>query len=97
MLVICGIPAAGKSHLAHTLAEISGLPHLSSDVTRKRLAGIRPRQRAGGAVYSAESNRLTYAELGRLLRGTTAVSASSERRKMTLRGLESTAKSRQLC
>jgi uncharacterized protein len=65
VLVICGVPAAGKSHLAHTLAEISGLPHLSSDVTRKRLAGIRPEQRAGGAVYSAESNRLTYAELGR--------------------------------
>ena len=65
VIVVCGVPAAGKSHLARALAETSRLPHLSSDVTRKRLAGIRPQQRAGKAVYSAEFNRLTYAELGR--------------------------------
>jgi len=65
VIVICGVPAAGKSHLAGTLAEASGLAHLSSDVTRKRLAGISPQQRATDRVYSAEFNRLTYAELGR--------------------------------
>jgi len=65
VIVICGDPAVGKSQLAHALAEISGLAHLSSDVTRKRLAGISPEQRAGGAAYSAEFNRRTYAELGR--------------------------------
>ena len=65
VIVVCGVPGAGKSHLARALAEISGLPHLSSDVTRKRLAGLRPQQRAGEAAYSAEFNRLTYAELGR--------------------------------
>jgi aminoglycoside phosphotransferase family enzyme/predicted kinase len=65
VIVVCGLPAAGKSHLARALAETSRLPHLSSDVTRKRLAGIRPQQRAGDAAYSAEFNRLTYAELGR--------------------------------
>jgi predicted kinase len=65
VIVVCGLPAAGKSHLARALAETSGLPHLSSDVTRKRLAGIRPRQRADDVAYSAEFNRLTYAELGR--------------------------------
>ena len=65
VIVICGVPAAGKSHLAEALAEVSGLPHLSSDVTRKRLARIRPDQRAPGAVYGADFNRLTYAELGR--------------------------------
>ncbi len=65
VIVICGVPAAGKSHLARALAEVSHLPHISSDVTRKRLAGLRPRQHAGGAAYSAEFNRLTYAELGR--------------------------------
>ena len=65
MIVVCGLPAAGKSHLARTLAETSRLRHLSSDLTRNRLAGIRPQQRAGDTAYSAAFNRLTYAELGR--------------------------------
>jgi len=65
VIVLCGVPTAGKSHLARALAETSRLPHLSSDVTRKRLARIRPQQRAGDAAYSSEFNRLTYAELGR--------------------------------
>jgi len=72
VFVICGVPAAGKSQLAGALAERSRLPHLSSDVTRKRLAGIRPRQRAADAAYSAEFNRLTYSELGRRARSATA-------------------------
>jgi aminoglycoside phosphotransferase family enzyme/predicted kinase len=65
VIVICGLPAAGKSHLAQALADVSHLPNLSSDVTRKRLAGIRPQQRAGAGVYGADFNRMTYAELGR--------------------------------
>ena len=65
VIVVCGLPAAGKTLLAQALADVSGLPHLSSDVTRKRLAGISPQHRAGPGVYSAEFNRLTYAELGR--------------------------------
>jgi len=65
VIVICGVPAAGKSHLAQAVAEVSGLPQISSDVTRKRLAGLEPQHRATGAVYGAEFNRLTYAELGR--------------------------------
>jgi aminoglycoside phosphotransferase family enzyme/predicted kinase len=65
VIVVCGVPAVGKSRLAGALAQLSRLPHLSSDVTRKRLAGIGPQQRAGAAAYSAEFNRLTYAELGR--------------------------------
>jgi aminoglycoside phosphotransferase family enzyme/predicted kinase len=65
VIVICGAPAAGKSQLARALGELAHLPHLSSDVTRKRLAGISPRRRAGEAAYRAEFNRLTYAELGR--------------------------------
>ena len=71
-IVVCGVPAAGKSHLAGALAELSRLPHLSSDVTRKRLAGIHPRQRATAAAYRAEFNRLTYSELGRRARSATA-------------------------
>jgi len=65
VIVVCGVPAAGKSHLARAVAEVSGLPHLSSDLTRKRLAGVRPHQRAGEEVYGVDFNRLTYAELGR--------------------------------
>jgi len=40
VIVTCGVPAAGKSHLAAALAELSHLPHLSSDVTRKLLVGV---------------------------------------------------------
>ena len=65
VIVVCGVPAAGKTHLAQALAEVSHLPHLSSDLTRKRLARIRPHQRAASAVYTPEFNLLTYAELGR--------------------------------
>ena len=65
VLVVCGVPASGKTHLATALAGVSGLPHLSSDVTRKRLAGLAPRDRAGSRAYEPEMNRLTYRELGR--------------------------------
>lgn len=64
VIVVCGVPASGKSHLAHALAELSGLPHLSSDVIRKRLAGLAPTERAPSETYSAEWNERTYAGLG---------------------------------
>ena len=53
LIVVCGVPASGKSQLAGALAELAGLPHLSSDVTRKRLAGLRSAQRAPAWSYSA--------------------------------------------
>lgn len=65
VIVACGVPASGKSYLAHALAELSGLPHLSSDQTRKRLVGLPPTRRAAETAYSAEWNVRTYAELGR--------------------------------
>ncbi len=65
MIVVCGVPATGKSHLARALAGLSGLPHLSSDVTRKGLAGLRPTERAPADTYSPDWNARTYAELGR--------------------------------
>jgi aminoglycoside phosphotransferase family enzyme/predicted kinase len=65
VLVVCGLPAAGKSHLAAALAERSGMPHLSSDVTRKRLAGVAPQEAAPAGAYGAEFSERTYAELGR--------------------------------
>ncbi len=66
VIVICGLPASGKSHLARALASVSHLAQLNSDVVRKRLAGILPTQRAPGGAYTADFNRLTYGELGRL-------------------------------
>ena len=74
VVVVCGLPAAGKSLLARYLVDVAHLPHLSSDVTRKSLAGIRPEDRAPPGVYSTEFNRLTYVELGR--RAARAVAAS---------------------
>jgi aminoglycoside phosphotransferase family enzyme/predicted kinase len=65
VLVICGVPASGKSHLASTLAHASGLPLLSSDLVRKGLAGIAPSRPASPEHYGEEFNRSTYAELGR--------------------------------
>lgn len=64
-LVVCGVPASGKTHLAGAIARASGLAHLSSDITRKRLAGLAPGDRAGSQAYEPEMNRLTYRELGR--------------------------------
>lgn len=52
--VVRGVPATGKSLLAGALAELSGLPHLSSDLTRKRLGGLRPTQRASSEIYRAD-------------------------------------------
>ena len=66
VIAVCGVPASGKSHLARALAELSGFPHLSSDVIRKRLAGLRPTERAPNDTYSAQWNERTYAELGRV-------------------------------
>ncbi|MGI8903409.1 MAG: AAA family ATPase [Solirubrobacteraceae bacterium] len=69
VIVVCGVPASGKSSLASALAELSGLPHLSSDLTRKRLAGIQSTQPASNETYSPEWNTRTYAELaGRAVR-----------------------------
>lgn len=64
-IVVCGVPASGKSHLATALAETARLPRLSSDLLRKRLAGVRPTAAASRERYRAELNRATYAELGK--------------------------------
>ena len=65
VIVVCGVPASGKSSLAQAVANQSGLAHLSSDVVRKELARIAPTDRAPHTVYSTEWNARTYAELGR--------------------------------
>jgi uncharacterized protein len=65
VIVICGLPAVGKSSLARALSDISGLRRVSSDVVRKRAAGVGRTERAPLSAYCAEANRRAYAELGR--------------------------------
>jgi hypothetical protein len=64
-LIVCGPPASGKSELARALSEVSGLTVISSDDTRKRLAGVPATQRAPRDVYNASATERTYADLGR--------------------------------
>jgi uncharacterized protein len=64
-VVVCGPAASGKSALAAELARRSEMPVVSSDVVRKRLAGLAAFERAPTEHYSARFNRLTYQQLGR--------------------------------
>lgn len=64
VLVICGVAGAGKTTLARELAGLSGWPHVSSDVTRKRLAGLAATERGGSEHYTPELTAATYEELG---------------------------------
>jgi uncharacterized protein len=66
LLVVCGLSATGKSTLARELARISGAATLSSDVVRKRLAGLAPTEHGRPEHYTTAFNRRTYAELGLL-------------------------------
>jgi uncharacterized protein len=67
LIVVCGLPASGKSTIAKVLAERSGFPVFNSDVIRKRLAGKAPTSRAGAdwrqGIYSQEFTAATYAGL----------------------------------
>lgn len=69
LVVTMGLPASGKTTLAHALASRLGLVHLSSDVARKHLAGMRPtmHQFEGfeRGLYSRGMTRRTYALLKR--------------------------------
>lgn len=62
LLLTCGLTGCGKSALADELAFQLGVRHLSSDLERKRLAGVAPTER-GSAIYSADWNRATYDRL----------------------------------
>ena len=72
VVVMCGLPASGKSTVAGTLAGRIGAAYVSSDIVRKQIAGIDPRERAGEAfragLYSPEMTERTYAELRRRVR-----------------------------
>ena len=67
LLLLCGLPAAGKSWLSPALAAPLRATELSSDTRRKVLAGLRPDERASAAVdtglYTPEARRRTYRSL----------------------------------
>jgi predicted kinase len=67
VIVVCGAAGTGKSTLARALGERLGLEVISSDVVRKRLAGVSPtaRMRAsyGAGIYTEEITRRTYEAL----------------------------------
>ena len=69
LVVTMGLPASGKTTLAHGLASRIGLLHLSSDVTRKELAGLRATFHTTDAfergIYTRGMSRRTYAILRR--------------------------------
>ncbi len=67
LFVFMGLIASGKSTLALTFAERSGLATYNSDVVRKNLAGRHATEKSGAAfadgIYTPEFSRLTYSEL----------------------------------
>lgn len=71
-IVVCGVPASGKSYLATAIADAARLPRLSSDLLRKRLAGVKATAAVSRDRYRSEYNRATYAELGRRAAATLA-------------------------
>ena len=81
-IVVCGVPRSGKTRLAEMLGSLSGLAHLSSDLTRRRLADLGPARPA----CDVDLDALAAAELGRraarqvAVRGGAIVDASFGRR-----------------
>ena len=63
-VVVCGVAGTGKTTLAREIAELGDLAHISSDVTRKRLAGLSPADHAAEEHYTPEFTLRTYAEMG---------------------------------
>lgn len=64
LVVLCGLSGTGKTTIAAALAEQIGATHLSSDVIRKEMHGLKPTERSpSGTLYSDPANETTYQEL----------------------------------
>jgi aminoglycoside phosphotransferase family enzyme/predicted kinase len=64
LFITVGLTGCGKSTMAQALSQRLGLVHISSDITRKRLAGIPETEHRfdepATGIYSAEFTRKTY-------------------------------------
>jgi uncharacterized protein len=69
LVVMSGLPASGKTTVAQELAHRLGLVYLSTDITRKRRAGLLPTENAaaafGAGLYRPDVTRTTYAHMRR--------------------------------
>jgi predicted kinase len=69
LVVTMGLPASGKTTIARAVAGRLAMVHLSSDVVRKQLIGMRPTSHRvepfGRQLYSSSMSRRTYAALRR--------------------------------
>ncbi len=73
LLLMHGLPGAGKSSVALQLAEAAGAVRLRSDVERKRLHGLQALDDSRDpALYSPEATRRTYERLAELARDSLA-------------------------
>ncbi len=67
LIAMVGVTGSGKSYLANALASRLGAVVISSDVTRKRLAGLdtasKQEEPIDSGIYSREMTELTYAEM----------------------------------
>ena len=67
LIITCGPTGSGKSFAAREISRELGLEIISSDVIRKELAGLSPRDRRsesfGEGIYCAAATARTYAEL----------------------------------
>jgi len=64
LVITCGLPASGQSRFARKLSARTGLTVISSDIVRKRLAGIAPGEHRyeefGAGLYASDSTERTY-------------------------------------
>jgi predicted kinase len=66
LLITHGLSGSGKSTVAAELVALAGAIRIRSDVERKRLFGLAPRQRSAGLgldIYSPEATRRTFERL----------------------------------
>ncbi len=72
LVLIGGLMGTGKSYLGSQLAGRWDMEYISSDVTRKQLAGLRPTEHRydpfGQGLYSPQMSRLTYEAMFRQAR-----------------------------
>lgn len=59
-IVLCGPPASGKSVVARHLARVCRWPHITTDIERKRMAGIPSHHRAAEEHYTPWFSQRTY-------------------------------------